>query len=116
MVHKKGEYKQNAPVDVLRAAVHPTNTSSFCTHLLYKRLSMPKRCHPRQSLQKVHNFDATNERAIPGGLVGIPVHSGVMLRAEMRIDKANPASLVFSGAGLFVKIGSEAIFPIVPAL
>ena len=68
MVHKKGEYKQNAPVDVFRAAVHPTNTSSFCTHLLYKRLSMPKRCHPRQSLQKVHNFDATNERAIPGGL------------------------------------------------
>ena len=41
--------------------------------------------------------------------------SGVMLRAEMRIDKANPASLVFSDAGLFVRIGSEAIFPIVPA-
>lgn len=50
------------------------------------------------------------------GLVGIPVHSGVMLRAEMRIDKANPASLVFSDAGLFVRIRSEAIFPIVPAL
>ena len=69
-----------------------------------------------KSLQKVHNFDATNERAIPGGLVGIPVHSGVMLRAEMRMDKADHASLVFSGAGLFVRIGSEAIFPIVPAL
>lgn len=68
MVHKKGEYKQSAPVDVSRVAVHPTSTSSFGTHLLYKRLSMPKRCHPRQSLQKVHNFNATNERAIPGGL------------------------------------------------
>ena len=42
--------------------------------------------------------------------------SGVMLPTEMRIDKADPASLVFSGAGLFVRIGSEAIFPIVPAL
>lgn len=68
MVHKKGEYKQSTPVDAFRAAVHPTSTSSFCTHLLYKRLSMPKRCHPRKSLQKVHNFDATNERAMPGGL------------------------------------------------
>ena len=68
MVHKKGEYKQSTPVYAFRAAVHPACTSSFCTHLLYKRLSMPKRCHPKQSLQKVHNFDVTNERAIPGGL------------------------------------------------
>lgn len=29
MVHKKGEYKQNAPVDVFRAAVHPQTLHLF---------------------------------------------------------------------------------------
>ena len=80
MVHKKGEYKQSAPVYVFRAAVHPTSTSSFGTKMqmqMYLSLAQNLIQHSTlfytlhailKSLQKVHNFDATNERAMPGGL------------------------------------------------